>query len=62
MDEHFSIEATYGIRTFWHLQQNQRDHKNSKWQEEVMALEKRVSHIESFKAIASFHHVLLRKK
>lgn len=57
----FSIQKTYGIRTFWDMQQNQEIHRDSDWQEKMIAMEMRVSEIEEFQNIAFFHHVLLQK-
>ena len=57
----FSISGVYGIRTFWDLQQNQELHKDSQWQEKMIQIEERVSNMEEYKAIAFFHHVLLKK-
>ena len=39
----FCIKETYGIRTFWDLQQNQDCHKDPAWQEKMVAAELRVS-------------------
>lgn len=52
---------TYGIRTFWDLQQNQEKHKTEKWQEKMIQLEKRVSQISEFREIAFFHHLIFTK-
>lgn len=57
----FSIGKTYGIRTFWDLQQNQEIQKTSEWQENMIQLEMRVSELEEYRAIAFFHHLLLVK-
>lgn len=53
---------TYGIRTFWDLQQNQEKHDTEEWQSEMMQLEMRVSTMEEFKKIAFFHHLLFTKE
>ncbi len=58
----FKIEKILGMRTFWDLQQNQELHKDKKWQEQMLAMEMKVSELEEYKAIASFHHIILRKK
>jgi hypothetical protein len=50
------------VRTFWDLQQNQEIHNDQNWQEQMLEIELKVSEIEEYKAIASFHHVILRKK
>ena len=55
------IEKTYGIRTFWDLQQNQEKHSDEEWQEKMMQLELRVSSIQEFINIAFFHHLMIRK-
>ena len=55
------IEKTYGIRTFWDLQQNQEKHSDEEWQEKMMQLELRVSSIQEFINIAIFHHLMIRK-
>lgn len=57
----FVIERVQGLRTFWALQQNQEIQKDLKWQEQMLEIESKVSGLEEFKAIASFHHVILRK-
>lgn len=56
------IDKILGMRTFWDLQQSQEIQKDETWQEQMMALEQRVSEIEIYKNIAFFHHVFLRKK
>ncbi|SCZ11029.1 methyltransferase domain-containing protein [Alkaliphilus peptidifermentans] len=58
----FKIERTLGMRTFWDLQQNQEIHKDKTWQEQMLKMELLASELEEYKAIASFHHVILRKK
>ena len=57
-----SIEKTYGIRTFWDMQQNQEKHSDESWQDEMEKLEMRVSEIEEFRSIAFFHHLIVKKK
>ena len=57
-----TIEKTFGIRTFWDLQQNQEKHSDESWQDEMMKLEMRVSETEEFKSIAFFHHLIIRKE
>lgn len=47
---------------FWDLQQNQEIQKDKKWQEQMLKMELKVNELEEYKAIASFHHVILRKK
>lgn len=58
----FEIEAIWGLRTFWDLQQNQEIQKDKSWQEKMLEIELKVSCIEEYKAIAFFHHVILKKK
>lgn len=58
----FMIEKILGLRTFWDLQQNQEIHNDKTWQEKMLEMELKVSELEEYKAIASFHHVILRKK
>lgn len=53
---------TYGIRTFWDLQQNQEKHKTEEWQSKMMQLEMRVSAMDEYKKIAFFHHLLFTKE
>lgn len=52
---------TLGIRTFWDLQQNQECHKDPAWQEQMLALEMRVSGIDEYRNIAFFHHLIFQK-
>lgn len=58
----FEIDRILGMRTFWDLQQNQEIQKDKIWQEQMLEMELKVSELEEFKSIASFHHVILRKK
>lgn len=53
---------TYGIRTFWDLQQNQEIHQDAEWQNQMIQMEMRVSEMEEYRAIAFFHHLLIRKR
>ena len=57
-----SIEKTYGIRTFWDMQQNQEKQSDESWQDEMEKLEMRVSEIDEFRSIAFFHHLIVKKK
>lgn len=52
----------FGIRTFWHLQQNQEKHGTEEWQKQMMQLEMRVSKIEEYKKIALLHHLFFIKE
>lgn len=53
---------TFGIRTFWDLQQKQEKHGTEEWQMRMMQLEMRVSKIEEYRRIAFFHHLLFVKE
>ena len=55
------IDKTYGIRTFWDLQQNQEKHSDEEWQEKMIQLEMRVSEMPDFINIAFFHHLIVKK-
>lgn len=55
------LTDTFGIRTFWDLQQNQEKHESEEWQAQMMQLETRVSQIEEYRNIAFFHHMLFTK-
>lgn len=57
-----SLEKLWGLRTFWDLQQNQECHTDPAWQQQMLALEHRVSTLPAYQAIAFFHHLLLRKR
>ncbi len=52
----------FGIRVFWHLQQNQEKHGTEEWQTQMMQLEMRVSKIEEYRKIALFHHLFFTKE
>lgn len=58
----FELERILGMRTFWHLQQNQEIQKDKTWQDQMLEIELKVSELEEYKSIALFHHVILRKK
>jgi len=60
--ENFHINEIHGIRTFWDLQQNQEIQKDVEWQGKMLEIETKVSDMEEFKAISSFHHIILQKK
>lgn len=55
------LTDTFGIRTFWDLQQNQGKHDSEEWQAQMMQLEMRVSKIDEYRKIAFFHHLLFTK-
>lgn len=58
----FTIEENHGIRTFWDLQQNQEIQKDKEWQEKMIEMELRVTDIEEYRAVAFFHHLILKKQ
>lgn len=60
--EDFQLVSVRGMRTFWDLQQNQEIQTDSQWQEEMLALEMRVTDMEAYKAVAFFHHLMLEKR
>lgn len=53
---------SFGIRTFWDLQQNQEKHDMEEWQNKMMQFEMRVSQIDEYRKIAFFHHLLFTKE
>ena len=53
---------SFGIRTFWDLQQKQEKHGLDDWQDKMVELELRVSRIEAFRAVAFFHHLVFEKE
>ncbi|MBR4085342.1 MAG: methyltransferase domain-containing protein [Lachnospiraceae bacterium] len=53
---------SFGIRTFWDLQQKQEKHSLDEWQDKMVELEMRVSQMEEFRAIAFFHHLVFEKE
>lgn len=60
--ENLEVQKVYGMRAFWSFQQNQEIQTEDAWREDMIKMEMRVSEMEEFKAIASFHHVILKKK
>lgn len=58
----FKLEKILGLRTFWDLQQNQEIQKDTAWQKHMLEMELKVSGLEEYKAVAFFHHIILRKK
>ena len=61
-DSRLKLKETYGIRTFWDLQQNQEKHAAEEWQQKMARLEMRVSRIREYRDIAFFHHLVLVKE
>ena len=57
----FTCERCWGVRTFWDLQQKQECHTDPAWQQQMLALEERVSTIPQYQNIAFFHHLLMKK-
>jgi methionine biosynthesis protein metW len=53
---------TFGIRTFWDLQQNQEKQNGEEWQLKMVQLENRVSKIQEYRDIAFFHHLIFVKE
>lgn len=55
------LQQTYGLRTFWDLQQNQAIQKDEEWQKEMIEIEMRVSQNPDFQKISFFHHLIFQK-
>ena len=58
----FTLQESYGLRTFWDLQQNQEIQKDDEWQKKMIGIEMRVSQNPDFQRIAFFHHVIFEKR
>ena len=58
----FVLRESYGLRTFWDLQQNQDIQKDEEWQRKMIDIEMRVSQIPDFQRIAFFHHLIFEKR
>ena len=56
------ISKTFGMRTFWDMQQNQDIHKDTDWQDKMVEIEMRVSDMDGYKDIAFFHHLVIEKR
>ena len=56
------LQQTYGLRTFWDLQQNQEIQKDEEWQNKMIDIEMRVSQNPDFQRVAFFHHLLFEKR
>lgn len=56
------LQQTYGLRTFWDLQQNQEIQKDEEWQKKMIDIEMRVSQNPDFQRIAFFHHLMFEKR
>ena len=58
----FVLRESYGLRTFWDLQQNQEIQKDEKCQKKMIDIEMRVSHNPDLQKIAFFHHLIFEKR
>lgn len=58
----FALQESYGLRTFWDLQQNQEIQKDEDWQKKMIDIEMRVSQNLNFQKIAFFHHLIFEKQ
>ena len=58
----FNLQETYGLRTFWDLQQNQEIQKDEDWQKKMIEIEMKVSQNPDFQRIAFFHHLIFEKQ
>lgn len=55
------LSGFYGLQTFFDLQQNQERHSDPEWQERILKLERRVSTLPEYQAVAFFHHMIFSK-
>ena len=58
----FILQETYGLRTFWDLQQNQEIQKDEGWAKKMIDIEMKVSQNPDFQRIAFFHHLIFEKQ
>lgn len=58
----FRVQAVYGLRTFFDLQQEQTIQQDAAWQAHMLALEERVAQMEPYRSAAFLHHILLTKE
>lgn len=58
----FVLRESFGLRTFWDLQQNQEIQKYKEWQRKMIYIEMRVSQNPDFQKIAFFHHLIFEKR
>lgn len=56
-----SLVKTFGLRTFWDLQQNQEIQKDDVWQKQMLEIETRAAENSDFHTIAFFHHLIFTK-
>jgi S-adenosylmethionine-dependent methyltransferase len=54
-------EKILGMRVFWDLQQDRRPQTDPEWLRRMLRAEEAVSGIEQYRAVAFFHHVMLRR-
>ncbi len=57
----FIIDKTYGIRTFWALQQNNDIKYELSWQNKMLEAELAVSEIDDFIKISFYNHLIIKK-
>ena len=57
----FVLRETYGLRTFWDLQQNQEIQKDEEWQKKMIDIEMKVSLNPDYQKISFFHHLIFQK-
>lgn len=58
----FTLQESYGVRTFWDLQQNQEIQKDEEWQKKMIDIEIKVSQNLDFQKISFFHHLIFEKR
>ena len=58
----FVLRESFGLRTFWDLQQNQEIQKDEEWQKKMLDIEMKVSQKPDFQKIAFFHHLIFEKR
>ncbi len=58
----FVLQESFGLRTFWDLQQNQEIQKDEEWQKKMMDIEMKVSQNSDFQRISFFHHLIFEKR
>lgn len=58
----FVLQESFGLRTFWDLQQNQEIQKDEEWQKKMIDIEMKVSQNPNFQKIAFFHHLIFQKR
>lgn len=59
--DEFIIDKTYGIRTFWALQQNNDIKYELSWQNKMLEAELAVSEIDDFIKISFYNHLIIKK-